>query len=279
VLKLRIPDSISVSVLVVDNNSTDHTTSVIDSFASTAKHPVSVVSLKEFKQGHTHSRNNAIAASTGDLILWTDDDVILSTDWIEKYVNAANADSDSAFWGSVIEPVFQSGCPGWVKQNWENVKGCFAHRNLGDQPVVFTPSRLPYGANFAIRGRIQNQFQYSTELGRRGVEVFGEDELELFRRLLLAGHGGKWVPNAVVQHIISPERATEKYVYDYFVGQGHALVANQEPWHNDLAKLKTESRSEYAKYKLKRAFVDSQTWVSHMIRSGLAQGQYEALKK
>jgi glycosyltransferase involved in cell wall biosynthesis len=279
VIKLLLPQSISLTVLIVDNNSSDHTASVIESFTATMGTRASVVSLQESKQGHTFSRNNAIDASTGDLTLWTDDDVVLAPDWVVRYVAAAESDANAVFWGSVIEPTFSGARPAWIEQNWDHLKGCFAHRDLGDQPIDFHPTRLPYGANFAIRTDIQKEFRYATELGRRGNIVLGEDELDLFRRLLAAGHSGKWVPGAVVEHVIPNERATEKYVYDYFVGQGHALVANGEPWHIDAAKMKSETRAEYVKYKMKRAFADPKTWVSHMIRSALAHGQYEALIK
>jgi len=281
-LRLSLPETVSVTVLVVDNNSTDHTQSVIKSFISTASNhfpsdSFSVVALAETQQGHTFSRNKAIDSATGDLIVWTDDDVILPGNWIETYVEAANQAPDLSFWGSVIEPKFADGRPKWIEENWANIKGCFAHRDLGEQPIPFTQNRLPYGANFAVRNSVQKEFRFATELGRRGDKVLGEDELELFRRLLAAGHKGGWIPGAVVEHIIPPDRASEKYVYDYFVGQGRALVAKGEPWHTDVAKFRSESRSEYAKYKLKRAFADSKTWVSHLLRSALAQGQFEAL--
>lgn len=279
VIKLRVPDSVSLCVLIVDNNSTDHTSSVISSFAARFGASGTVVPLTECQQGHTHCRNLAIESASGDLILWTDDDVILAPDWVERYVNAAESEPGNVFWGSVIEPTFQEDPPDWIEHNWENIKGCFAYRNLGDQAIEFSPSQLPYGANFGIRTNIQREFLFDTDLGRRGEFVFGEDELDVFRRILAAGHKGSWIPGAVVQHVIPRQRITEKFVYDYFVGQGKALVANGNPWHRDLARLNSEARSEFLSYKMKRMFADSKTWVSHMIRSALAKGQFDALRK
>jgi len=278
VIKLRVPDSVSLCVLIVDNNSTDHTSSVIQSFAATFGASGAVVSLSQPQQGHTFCRNLAIESAKGDLILWTDDDVILAPDWVERYVIAAESEPESVFWGSVIEPMFQEDPPDWIEQNWENIKGCFAHRDLGDQAIGFSPSELPYGANFGIRTKVQKEFLFATELGRRGESVFGEDELDVFRRILAAGHKGSWIPGAIVQHVIPRQRVTEKFVYDYFVGQGRALVAKGNPWHKDLARLNSEARSQYLSYKMKRMFADSKTWVSHMIRSALAKGQFEALQ-
>ncbi len=277
VRQLQVPDAVALSVLIVDNNSIDRTPLVIEGFSIAVAGRYSVVSLKESNQGHTFSRNTAIDAATGELMLWTDDDVVLAPDWLERYVAAAEAADNAVFWGGVIEPCFPAGRPEWIERNWETVKGCFAHRDLGVQPITFDPSRLPYGANFAIRTDIQKEFRYATELGRRGDVVLGEDELDLFRRLLAAGYSGNWVPGASVEHVIPADRATEKYVYDYFVGQGRALVAKGQPWNVDVTRLKSEARMEFVKYKLKRRLADSTTWISHLIRSALARGQSEAL--
>lgn len=277
--ELIIPESVQLQVLVVDNHSTDRTPEVIRNFQSTAfAQRCSVVSLTEHQQGHTFSRNRAIGSATGDLILWTDDDVIVDSGWIEKYVSAANNSPNHSFWGSVIEPRFPSGMPQWIERNWEILRGCFAHRDLGEEQLEFTDSKLPYGANFAIRTSVQKEFAFDFELGRRGDEVLGEDELDLMRRMIAAGHCGHWIPGATVEHVIPPERATEQYVYDYFVGQGQALVAKGDPWHTDSDKMKREAASEKTKYRLKRRLSSSQSWVSHLIRSALAQGQFEALR-
>lgn len=276
--RLRIPGSTILSVIIVDNNSDDATPDVIDQFVASTESKISVIPRREPNQGHTFSRNTAIDAATGDLILWTDDDVLLAPDWVERYVVAVERDPQAVFWGSVIKPVFPAGRPAWIDDHWDILQGCFAGRDLGPEPIELNPTRLPYGANFAIRTEVQKKYRFSHDLGRRGNEVLGEDEIDLFRRLLKEGFQGSWVPGAVVEHQIPPERATEAYVYNYFLGQGRALVSKGEPWHHDWAKLKLESRSEYAKYKLKRLFASSQIWVSHLLRSALAQGQFEALK-
>lgn len=276
--RVDVPPHVRLRVLIVDNNSTDRTPMLIQEFQNSPfGHKHEIVPLHEPRQGHTFSRNQAVKSANSDLMIWTDDDVIVATNWIAKYVHAANANPDVALWGSVIEPRFETPTPKWVSENWAILKGCFAHRDLGPQSVEFTACRLPYGANFAIRTEVQKQFLYDTELGRRGREVAGEDELDMMRRLLAAGHRGVWVPGAVVEHMIPAERATERYVYDYFAGQGRALVAREQPWHRNAKQMKRESVFEYLKYRAKRRFTKSTVWVSHLIRSALAQGQFESL--
>lgn len=276
--RLLVPDGIELRLLLVDNASTDQTADCIQKFAQSdfaSRHDV--VALHEPQQGHTFSRNRAIENSQADLILWTDDDVLLPVDWVQKYVDAANHQAESTFWGSVIEPEFVGGKPKWMESTWEIVKGCFAARDLGENRVPFTANRLPYGANFAIRGETQRATPFATELGRRGDSVLGEDELDLMRRLLAQGHSGAWVPGNGVKHVIPADRATTQYLYGYFVGQGRALVESGRAWHNDVSKLRREAKTEKRYYWLKRYLTPPEVWVSHLVRSALAQGQADSL--
>ncbi|MDA7861674.1 glycosyltransferase [Mariniblastus sp.] len=276
--QMRVPAGVTIKVIVVDNNSTDGTSEFLKEFVSTVGDGISFEILKESKQGHTVCRNRAIESATGDLILWTDDDIIAAENWLEQYLEFVKDDPASSFWGSVIEPEFPAGMPTWISENWNELKGCFADRDLGEETLGFNPGRLPYGANFGVLTEVQKQHPFDSSLGRRGDAVMGEDELDLFRRLLEAGHSGTWVPQAKIYHQIPASRSSQEYVYDYFVGQGRALVANDKAWHPDVKKMKAESQSEFKKYKLKRLFAKSKVWVSHMIRSGLARGQWEAMR-
>lgn len=275
--RLEIADSLSLRVLIVDNNSTDSTPDVIQSFCgSSFGQSHAVVPLTESRQGHTYSRNRVIESADSDLMIWTDDDVLVMPDWVSNYVSSANENPEVTFFGGAIEPKFESKTPAWISDNWEILKGCFAERTFSGE-LELDETRLPFGANFAIRTAVQKEFQFDCELGRRGDEVLGEDELDLFRRLLAKGHRGQWVSGVSLEHIIPKDRASEKYVYDYFVGQGRALVAKGIPWHSDVEKLQAESKSEHRKYKLKRLVSASHVWVSHLVRSALAQGQADAL--
>lgn len=278
--RLTVPDGVKLSVIVVNNNSNDDTDEVLESFAQTpfaAKHRV--LRILESQQGHTFARNRAIEESTGDLILWTDDDVLVSEDWLAKYVAAAELQTEVDFWGSRIVPRFEAGKPKWIEENWSKLSGCFAARDLGEKSIEFTTDRLPYGANFAVRGEVQRANKFDAKLGRQGGEVLGEDELDLMRRLIQAGHHGRWLPDAPVDHLIPAERTSTQYVYDYFVGQGKKLSLRGEPWHDDTDRMRIEARSEYRRFWVKRFFVDSDQWCSHLVRSALAFGQWQVMSR
>lgn len=271
--KLRIPSGIQWRVLVVDNRSTDDTQDTLEAYAEV----LPLVILSEPEQGHTHARNRATKASTAELILWTDDDVIVEPCWLETYLSAAIRDSDIDFWGGKIEPFFPGGRAKWISENWTQLAGCFAARDLGEQAIELTAESLPYGANFAVRGDVQRKNLFNPDLGRRGGKVVGEDELEFLRRLLAKGHRGRWVPQSRLQHVIPAERASTEYVFNYFVGQGAMLVAKGTPWSKSRWKLRWQYLWHQFHSETGRWFRPSPAWFAHLARAGLALGQWQAL--
>ena len=255
-----IPEEDSKRVIVVNNNSTDDTVNVVRSFESR----LSIKIVDEPRQGHCFSRNCAIQNARGDLLLWTDDDVVVGENWILAYSKAAKANTDEVFWGGPIIPVFEAGKPKWISDNWGKLSGCFAARDLGDQSLLFDKATLPYGANFAIRTQVQKQFSFSEDLGRNKRSVLGEDELQMLGRVLAAGEKGSWVPSAKLDHIIDRPRTTPGYVQRYFIGQGRALASRGQQWHEDIDDLRREARHEHRMYRAKRLFAKSDVWVSHL---------------
>ena len=259
IARLIVPYDCLLRLIVVDNASTDRTPEVLEEFRRsgfTRRHEVLL--LNEPKQGHTFARNRAVESLDSDLVLWTDDDVEVGARWLQRYVDFANGHRDAALFGAAIVPKFESPPPAWVTDNWSQLQGCFAARDLGDTAVELTADRLPYGANFAVRTAVQKQFLYDTTLGRRGDAVQGEDELEMMRRLLAAGHKGCWVPDAAVEHRAEAFRVSERYVRDYFVGQGRTMAAKGVAWKGSRRRLWWKSVGQHLMYRFTRQFAASQ---------------------
>ncbi|MEZ6096480.1 MAG: glycosyltransferase [Pirellulaceae bacterium] len=169
----------SCRLILIDNASTDRTTEVAREFVAQGL-PMELI--HEAQPGHTHARNRAISASQAELVVWTDDDVVVESDWLNRYWQAFETAPSDSFWGSAIVPVFAATKPIWIDENWDKLSGAFAARDLGDEAVAFTENRLPYGANFAVRGDVLRQFQFDASLGRSDRLILGEDEIEYLQR-------------------------------------------------------------------------------------------------
>src|SRR5262249_5404549 len=83
--RLRVPAGLQWELLVVNNNCTDDTDQVLGRYRD--RLPLSP--LFEPRQGLSHARNCAVQAAAGDLIVWTDDDVLVDPDWLGCHVAAA----------------------------------------------------------------------------------------------------------------------------------------------------------------------------------------------
>jgi hypothetical protein len=243
------------------------------------QHP-EVIVLAEPHPGHTWARNRALQHSSGDLIIWTDDDVLVPANWLRDYCEAWQASATNiGFWGGPIRPVFPDGCPTWIRENWSTLQGCFATRELGSVTFEFTPTCLPYGANFAVRGDLQRRSSFSTQWGRQPGGVVGEDELELMRNWLDAGWRGQWLPTVGVEHCITAERTTPQYVWQYFRGQGFRLARQAAmPSAAEQRRWALERWVRYGRYQLTKGWAPSPAWLAHLARWGLATGHCDAYR-
>src|SRR5258708_3514138 len=77
---LAVPADLSVELVVVDNGSTDHTKNVV---AHCAIPDISVRYVLESRRGQCFARNRGISETTGEVIIFTDDDVRPAHNWIE----------------------------------------------------------------------------------------------------------------------------------------------------------------------------------------------------
>jgi len=86
----------------VDNNSKDHTRQLIEEF----QHEWPLLRYEfEGKQGLSHARNHGIAAARGDILLFTDDDVLPEPDWMEVTLAGLEKHCADACGGYIAPPL------------------------------------------------------------------------------------------------------------------------------------------------------------------------------
>ena len=279
--ELEVPTGLAWEIVVVNNRCTDNTDEIL------ARHtgPLPVRRVFEEKQGQSHARNAAAMAARGELILWTDDDVLVDSRWLAEMVAAARSQPQLSFFGGPIEPWFEIDPPQWLLDNWSVVNGAFAFRDLGSEPFEFDLKKLPYGANYAMRTSVQQKFLYNPRLGRVATgEVRGE-ETDVLHKLLAAGHRGAWVPPSKVKHFIPRDRLTLDYIRRFFHGSGQtefirkrsqdgpATIGLWERPRTLAGALRAEMRYRYySTFKPHK----SNRWVKSLVRSSRLWGYLAA---
>ncbi len=220
IAKMRIPEGLRWEMVLVDNASTDHTANVVEKFANV----IPIRRVLESKPGLSNARNAGVAAAAGNYILWTDDDVEVDAGWIAGYASAISRFPDGAVFGGRIIPRLEAPSPKWFIDNQDLLAGVLADRDLGEDYLRLSEDDMPYGANYAIRAVEQRRHLYDPELGvAPGSRRVGE-EITVMKAILAEGGIGYWVPYSKVFHIISLPRQTERYVRDYYMGQGETAT-------------------------------------------------------
>jgi glycosyltransferase involved in cell wall biosynthesis len=278
--ELIIPENISLEIIVVNNNCTDDTPKIINSFEK--KLPIKQVF--EPKPGLSNARNKAVKEATGEYIIWTDDDTLVDKNWIQAYSTFFIDNPDIIVFGGPVIPYYECPPPMWLKNGINIVADAFALRNLGNKPIPFTPYTecLPFGANYAIRLDIQKQYSYSPDLGRQpnNINLLGE-ETQVINKILEKGNKSLWVPSAIVKHRIPANRQTLKYIYDYYIGKGISIgytLNNDKLFLGKPIWLLLKILKLQFKYLFHKTFYSETIWLQTLKQKCLNQGFLQSIK-
>ena len=205
-------------LLVVDNNSTDLTREVVARFAGAAG--FSVRYIFEKKQGRSAALNAGIAKARGEIVAFTDDDVLLDRDWLSNLKRTFEEFDCAAFAGRVV-PLWNHPKPDWLE-----MEGQFAVTNfdLGNElKEIKVP---PLGANSAFRKEVFGKYGlFRLDLGVTGSKhTITCDDTEFGERLIRGGEKIVYCPAAIVYHPVDPNRTTKKYFLSWYYYNGVSLT-------------------------------------------------------
>jgi GT2 family glycosyltransferase len=196
--------AVDYEVLLVDNNSTDDTRDVVRACAS-APGGQRLSYIFEPRQGLAFGRNTGVLAARGSIIAFTDDDVVVSSTWVETIREAFLDYPDADGVGGKTLPSWPSPPPRWLTPlHWV---GPLALQDYGERRFV-VDARCPRclaGANLALRRHVFDR------LGLFLPEFAFAEDTELLLRLWLSGGRCIYVPEMLVHAQIQPERLTKAY--------------------------------------------------------------------
>jgi glycosyltransferase involved in cell wall biosynthesis len=267
---MHVPSDLAWEVIVVNNNSTDHTDDVIAEYQG--RLPI----RREFepRPGHSNARNRAIDVAKGEYIVWTDDDVVVDPEWLKTYAEAFQRWPEASVFGGRITPRFERPVAKWVMESESLLRDAYALRDFGNnvQPLSVAENRLPFGANFAIRATEQRKFRYDPNLGLAPKRWRFGDETEIITRILKSGEAGYWLPDAVVEHCIGQEKQTVRYIANYCAGVGET-EAYRSPTTPHFQRRVWPLKSWF-RYRLHRLVSPPPVWVMYLQTYAYYKGVY-----
>ena len=262
--------------VVVNNASTDDTKSQVEALIQKYDN-INLRLVEEPRQGLSFARNRGIAVANGEFIAFIDDDETINAGFVSAYIDLFLNHGAFAAAG-VVKACYDGGRPKWMSKYPE--KMIANPIDLGNEISIFTSNITPAGGNMAFNREIFNLYGgFDTELGRKGNELLGGEENDVFERIRSLGERIYYVPNAIVYHHISPRKLTREYFdkLSYGVGVSKYIRADKDG----------ELRELYRDEKLKRIYTlvialfyvltlqpQKAVWLWRM-RQGISKGVFE----
>jgi len=206
----QVGPGVSWEVVVVDNNSNDHTREVVEN--ALHEWPELHYTL-EPQQGLSHARNCGIQYARGDILLFTDDDVLPEADWLQTTLIGMDQYQADAC-GGYIAPIWETSPPAWLTERFYGFLAVRTDRT--DDYLIIESGQAPFGANMAVKKSVFEQVGlFDTSRGRKGKVLASGEDGELFQRILSANLKAVFLGASRVHHKVESFRLTKKYMRNW----------------------------------------------------------------
>ncbi|MDP8255115.1 MAG: glycosyltransferase family A protein [Candidatus Alcyoniella australis] len=186
-------------LLVIDNNSTDDTATVIQRLAARAQQAdIALRWFNEPEQGLSAARNRGFHEAAGAFVAYLDDDAFVDQHWIERALEMIHGlEPDVLLLGAKVTPEPGFAAPEWMPDALVRKPPA----DLDERFVVADQARsLIAGSNMIFRKHaLERLGGFDPQLGRIADRQRAAEETELFYRLERIGRM-RYTPRLVVFH-------------------------------------------------------------------------------
>ena len=228
-------------LLLVDNASKEPLSKLWDiSWHRNARH------VREEKPGLTHARLRGIRESQGDLLIFVDDDNVLSDNYLSAATDIAKRYPDIGAFGGSAKGEFEAPLPGWMKPYLGHIAVWELERDYWSNLTLWSPA-VPFGAGLCIRRVVADDYERKTQanslrtlLDRTsgGLGTGGDTDLALCAIDLKMGTGRFQALR--LTHLIASGRLTEAYITRLVAG-GAASVVILKSVRGEVQENKTQA--------------------------------------
>jgi GT2 family glycosyltransferase len=179
-----------------------------------------VVELEE-DRGLSHARNAGAERAEGEIVAFTDDDVVADEDWIAELVRIYEA-TDAVGVGGSVSPIWPSDPPWYLPDEFLWLVGAMHDSFGGDEPQ---PVRNTFGCNISFRrDAFLEAGGFDESLGKDGTPLQGE-EADLCSRI----DGEFWYnPAAHVRHHVDSSQLDLGYLLNRSFWQGFSKAGQDD---------------------------------------------------
>lgn len=238
-------------LVVVDNRSDEPVADRADlSWRSVAR------IVREETLGLTPARLRGIRETTGELLVFVDDDNVLDADFLEVALRVSKEKSFLGSWSGQCRAGFEEQPPEWTRRYWGNLVILeFEHDIWSNLPRL--PQSMPCGAGLCVRRNVAAHYLDLHESGKRsfqfdrnGTALLSCGDNDLAACACDIGLGVGLIASLRLTHLISPERLTEDYlvrlsegiyfsavILDHFRSSPSEMASYKVRWHEPARAL------------------------------------------
>ena len=207
-------DPAALEVVVVDDGSEPEMAPLVAEIAASG--PFSMRCERQPTGGLNNARNRGVAASSGDVVAFLDDDTLVSPGWATAMLAAFTGHPCSAV-GGRTELQLAGPEPAWMASR----RNFLAEYDLGSEAIWLEGEPVPVGANCAVRrSELERIGGFRDGLDRIGRSLVSNGDTEFFLRLQRNSGRLRYEPAAHVYHCVPADRLTVRYFTRRYYAQG-----------------------------------------------------------
>ncbi|HWN11858.1 MAG TPA: glycosyltransferase [Pyrinomonadaceae bacterium] len=222
--------------LLIDNASAEPLNSRVDiSWHPNARH------IREPQLGLTHARLRGISESTGEVLVFVDDDNVLDPDFLEQALKISEEWPRLGTWAGQTRPGFEAPPPDWTRRYW----GRLVIREFDSDRWSNGPSdadAMPCGAGMCVRRSVADYYlelhksgKRSVMMDRAGSSLISGGDSDMAICACDLGMGMGMFASLKLTHLIPPDRLTEDYLVRLVEGLAYSAIV--------LDSFRTSSRT------------------------------------
>lgn len=231
-LRVQTLDYIRWELILVDNGSAERLSDIVD----LSWHPNAQI-ISEERLGLIFARRVGVFASNGGIVVFVDDDNVLSPEYLGVCLEIGQEKKFLGAWGGNIVADYEGKVPEWLfrYESMLQIRAASAPRWSNVDGVA-----MPCGAGLAIRSEVLKY--YFTEafldprrqrLGYQGTNLIGGDDLDIIVSSRKLGLGWGLFPELSLKHIIPKKRTKLVYLLNlrrrHFTGMIYTSIINDQP--------------------------------------------------
>lgn len=204
-LKKQIIEGFTYHIIAVDNCPQQSSKTIIESY----RDQLPIRYFFAAAPGKSAAINLGLAHATGELLVFTDDDIIADPYWLQSLVGAASRHPDADIFGGRILPKYPENYQLLDKRiDFANefVRVAYGEADWPQPEGPVIAERI-WGANMMIRKAVfGDDFHFNPGIGPNGKSYAMGTETEFLLRAYAIGHHGIYVPSALVHHQVRQEQ-------------------------------------------------------------------------